>query len=235
MIATIALGLILAENSAVVPVARTTKDWVDRHTAQKALTSTGEKFQLALVGDSITHGWGGRPQPAAQWAGGAPELYDSLFGPYQPVNLGISGDRTQHVLWRLDDGVLDGVNPKVCMVMIGTNNMGGNTEAEIADGVVAVVMKLREKAPKTRVLLSSILPRETEVGEVRKKVDRTNALLAERSWPEWVTYVDCGSGFLEADGRMKPGLMPDQLHPNKAGYDVWGKMIRPELTRLMSD
>lgn len=235
MIAAVVLGLVWVENSAVVPVARTGADWENRHAAQKALTSSGEKFQLALVGDSITHGWGGRPQPGAQWAGGAPELYDSLFGPYQPVNLGISGDRTQHVLWRLDDGVLDGVNPKVCMVMIGTNNMGSNSEAEIAEGVVAVVMKLREKAPKTKVLLSSILPRETEVGEVRKKVDRTNGLLAKYEWPTWVTYVDCGPGFLEADGRMKAGLMPDQLHPNKAGYEVWGAAIRPVLTKMMGN
>jgi lysophospholipase L1-like esterase len=208
--------------------------WVNRHKAHKELAKSGRRFDLVLVGDSITHGWGGEPRPNANWKGAAANHYDALFGPYRPINLGISADRTQHVLYRLDDGAMDGVNPKVCMVMIGTNNIGTNSEVEIAAGVKAVVMKLREKAPRTKVLLCSILPRETEVGTIRKKVAGTNAILAAERWPDWVTYVDCWPGFLEADGRMKPGLMPDQLHPNAAGYLVWGDAIEVPLRRLMN-
>jgi lysophospholipase L1-like esterase len=233
MIAAICLTLALVENTALVPVARTDQGWVDRHAAQMKSAKSGEKFELALIGDSITHGWGGMPLPGENWKGQDPEGYDSLFGPYKPINLGISGDRTQHVLYRLDAGVMDGMNPKGCMVMIGTNNMGSNTEAEIAEGVEAVILKIHEKAPKAKILLCSILPREWENGPVRKKVKATNDILAKMKWGDYVSYVPCWDGFLNEDNRMIEGLMPDQLHPNKAGYGVWAEMIRPTLRKIM--
>jgi len=235
MIAAICLTLAWVENSAVVPAPRTDQGWIDRHAAQMKLAKSGEKFELALVGDSITHGWGGLPVPGENWKGQDPEGYDALFGPYKPINLGIGGDRTQHVLYRLDAGVLDGMNPRGCMVMIGTNNMGSNTEEEIAAGVEAVVLKLHEKAPKAKILLCSILPREWENGAMRKKVAATNAILAGKKWGDYVSYVPCWDGFLSEDQRMIEALMPDQLHPNKAGYEVWAGMIRPTLKKLMEN
>ena len=234
MIASLCLALALVENSAVVPVSRENEEWwTTRHNAVLKELESDKKYELALIGDSITHGWGGVPQPNDTWKGVAPDLYDSLFGPYKPLNMGFSGDRTQHVLWRLDHGSLDGQDWKACMVMIGTNNMGSNTPAEIAEGVEAVVNKIHEKAPKAKVLLCSILPREWANGDVRKKVAATNAILAAEEWPEWVSYVPCWDGFLNEDNRMIEGLMPDQLHPNDKGYEVWAEMIRPTLKKLM--
>mgnify|MGYP001356710293 CR=1 FL=1 len=233
MIAAVAALIALAENTAIKPEPRGDAWWTTRHQQALDLIKSGRKIELALIGDSITHGWGGLPQPNEPWKGVAPDLYDKLFGPYNPINLGFSGDRTQHVLWRLDNGELDGYKPKVCMVMIGTNNMGSNSPEEIAEGVTAVVDKIHAKAPEAKVLLCSILPREWENGEIRKKVAATNAILAKQKWGDYVAYTPCWDGFLNEDNRMIEGLMPDQLHPNDKGYEVWAEMIRPTLKRLM--
>lgn len=233
MLAAFAAFLALADNSALNPVPRGDAWWTGRHQQVLDIIKSGQTIEMALIGDSITHGWGGQPQPNETWKGAAPDLYDKLFGPYHPINLGFSGDRTQHVLWRLDNGELDNYKPKVCMVMIGTNNMGTNTPEEIAEGVTAVVEKIHAKAPAAKVLLCSILPREWENGDVRKKVAATNEILAKHKWADYVAYTPCWDGFLNEDNRMIEGLMPDQLHPNDKGYEVWADMIRPTLKKLM--
>jgi len=231
--ALLALSL-LQQNSAIIPVNRTDAGWMTRHEDIVKLAKSGEKFDLALIGDSITHGWGGRPLPNAQWKGVAPDQYDALFGPYKPLNLGISGDRTQHVLWRLDNGEFDGVNPRVCMIMIGTNNVGSNTSAEIFEGISKIVDKVHEKAPKSRVLIIGILPRDFEITENRKKNDAVNELIAKKAWPAFVTYQNVNKAFLDSEGKMSASVMPDALHPNAAGYKIWGDEIKPTLAKLFA-
>ncbi|HQZ27671.1 MAG TPA: GDSL-type esterase/lipase family protein, partial [Verrucomicrobiales bacterium] len=106
------------------------------------------KAQLVFLGDSITAGWGGQRA-----------IWDEAFGAYTPVNFGIGGDRTQHVLWRITHGELDGIKPKAVVLMIGTNNAGGNTAEEIAQGVIAIVKTIREKQPQAKILLLAVFPR----------------------------------------------------------------------------
>ena len=234
MISTLLTTLLLTQNSAVVPANKLNEEWWDkRHQAVISEVNSNKQFELALIGDSITHGWGGIPYPNDTWKGVAPSHFDEVFGKYKPLNMGFSGDRTQHVLWRLDNGSLGKQNWKVCMVMIGTNNMSVNTPQEIAEGVVAITKKIHDKAPSAKVLLCSILPREHEVGEIRKKVAETNQILGNTLWPSYVEYVPCWDEFLRSDGIMKDGLMPDQLHPNAEGYKVWGDIVSPILEKLM--
>ncbi|MBX3112983.1 MAG: hypothetical protein KF836_00300 [Fimbriimonadaceae bacterium] len=235
MISALLAASFLQQNSAVVPVNRSDAGWTARHEEMVKLAKSGEKFELVLIGDSITHGWGGRPQPNAQWKGVAPDHYDELFGPYKPLNLGISGDRTQHVLWRLDNGELEGVNPKVCMIMIGTNNVGSNTSAEVFEGISKIVDKVHEKSPKSKVLIIGILPRDFEITENRKKNDAVNEMIEKKSWPAYVTYQNVNKGFLDSEGKMSPSVMPDALHPNAAGYKIWGDAIKPTLAKLFSE
>lgn len=234
MISALLAVSLLQQNSATVPVNRTHADWVARHEAMVALAKSGEKFDLVLIGDSITHGWGGRPSPAAQWKGVAPEHYDEVFGKYKPLNLGISGDQTQHVLWRLNNGAMDGVNPKVAMIMIGTNNVGANTATETFEGISHIVDKVHEKAPKAKVLIIGILPRDFEVTANRKKNDDINMMLESKKWPVYVTYQNVNKGFLNAEGKMSASVMPDSLHPNAEGYKIWGEAIKPTLAKLFA-
>ena len=133
------------------------KNFVTRHEgfmAQKErLLKHGKMPQLVLVGDSITDGWHN---------GEGRDILEAWYGQYFPYNIGIGGDRTQHVLWRLDKGEVDGIAPKVAVLMIGTNNLGGNTNEEIAAGVTKIVNELKEKLPHTKVLLLAIFPRGME-------------------------------------------------------------------------
>ena len=135
-------------HSAVTPEPKSGR-WMERHHRFNERVTQGD-VDLIFIGDSITHGWEGKG--AAVW--------ERFYGHRNAVNLGISGDRTQHVIWRLDHGNVDGIRPKVAVVMIGTNNSGKrNTAAEIVDGVTAVVAKLREKLPRTKIVVLDIFPR----------------------------------------------------------------------------
>src|SRR5688572_13147357 len=116
----------------------------DRHKMlnQRAVEA-GEKAKVVFIGDSITEGW----------EKDGKEVWAKYYAPRNAVNLGIGGDRTQHVLWRLDNGNIEGIKPKLAVLMIGTNNASSNSSEQIADGVTAIVKKLREKLPETKVLV----------------------------------------------------------------------------------
>lgn len=180
---------------------------------------------VAFVGDSITEGWEG--------AGRA--VWDARFAPLGAINLGISGDRTEHVLWRFRRGDYDGLHPAAAVVMIGTNNLGsGHAPEQVADGVRAIVDEMRDRWPSARVLLLGVFPRgQAQSDAFREQVRALNSRLKGVADDRRVFFKDIGAGFLEPDGALSPEVMPDFLHLSERGYGIWADAIAQDLARLL--
>ncbi|SDR92651.1 GDSL-type esterase/lipase family protein [Opitutus sp. GAS368] len=191
---------------------------------------------VLFLGDSITEGWGK-----------APHIWEHYFGKYQPANFGIGGDQTQHVIWRIENGELDGISPKVVVLMIGTNNSASHTGEQIADAVKKIIDLTRTKIPGVKVLLLAILPRdarrntdglitEAAIEDAGKRVaanDRANDLLAKLGDGVNVRFLNTNAIFLGRDGKIPWTIMPDQLHPTAAGYQLWAEAIEKPLAEMM--
>ena len=202
------------------------KSFLARHEGfLKDLKAANGKVGLLFVGDSITDGWRGRGK----------EVFAKTYDKDEPLNIGIGGDRTQHVIWRLQNGEVDGINPKVAVLMIGTNNLGGNTNEEIVKGVTKVVDTLHEKLPHTKVLLLAIFPRgEKADNQWRSRLTAINEELAKLDdGGKTVKYLDIGPKFLAENGDLPKEIMPDFLHPNANGYQIWADAMQPTLDELM--
>lgn len=182
------------------------------------------KVGLLFLGDSITAGWGSTE-----------DIWYRYFGRYKPANFGVSGDRTQHVLWRIQQGELGGIQPRVIVLMIGTNNTGADSATGIAKGITAIVGTLREKQPKAKILLLGILPRGKKASSnpYRDKINQANDIISRLHDGKRIHYLDIGNHFLLTDGSISAEIMPDYLHPSVAGYKIWADAIAPKLTELM--
>ena len=215
-------------HSAVVAAPRPDKGWQDRAKLLDERIKQTPDTELLFIGDSITQGWEG---------GGAKEIWAQYYAPRKAVNLGIGGDRTQHVLWRLENAPLDGVKPKAAVIMIGTNNSNGedNTPGQIADGVAAIVKKLRERLPNTKILLLGIFPRSENFSPQRGKLTQINQVLAKLDDGKNVAYLDIGHRFLNSDGILPAEIMPDYLHLSAKGYQIWADSIDPKLAELLGE
>lgn len=212
------------QHSAVKPEPRE-GGWVKRHESFNARIKQG-KVDLLMIGDSITQGW----------EGAGKEAWKKHYERRNAVNLGIGGDRTQHVLWRLDNGNIEGVEPKLAVLMIGTNNSGSNSSEEIADGVRAIVEKLRTKLPKTKVLVLAVFPRGANNDDARRKVNAgANERIAKLADDKDVFFLDIGPKFLAADGTLSREIMPDLLHLSPQGYQIWAEAIEPHVAKLMGE
>lgn len=208
-----------------VPAARQDEWWQQRHAkyleeVKKAREGAG--VDLIFLGDSITEGWGEN----AAWK--------KYYGPRKALNLGIGGDQTQHVLWRIQNGELVGLHPKAVMLMIGTNNMGSNPAEEIAEGVEAIVAELQKTLPETDVLLLGIFPRGEKPDDTRKKLTDVNARISKLDGGK-VHYLDIGSSFVNPDGTISKDIMPDYLHLSDKGYELWAAAVDPSLKKLLKE
>jgi len=211
-------------NDAIVPVPRDA-NWMKRHDSFNERVKQGNA-DLVFIGDSITQGW--------ERAGKA--AWDEFYGKRNAVNLGIGGDRTQHVLWRLDNGNIEGIQPKLAVVMIGTNNSGTNTSEQIAEGVKLIVEKLRNKLPNTKVLILAIFPRGENKDDAKRKVNEgANAIIQKLADNKQVYYLDIGPKFTAADGALSREVMPDLLHLNEKSYHTWAESIEPKVKELMGE
>lgn len=211
-------------NDAVVPAPRE-GGWMKRHESFNERVKKGN-VDLLLIGDSITQGW----------EGAGKKVWEEFYAKRNAVNLGIGGDRTQHVLWRLDHGNVEGIKPKAAVLMIGTNNSGSNTSEQIAAGVKAIVDKLKEKLPETKVLVLAIFPRGATKDDSRRKVNAgANELIAKLADGKQVFYQDIGQKFLKEDGTLSKEIMPDLLHLNEASYRIWAEAIEPKVKELMGE
>lgn len=199
--------------------------WLKRHEGFVAIAKKGG-VDLLFLGDSITDGW----------RGGGRAVWDKNFAPLKAANFGIGGDQTQHVLWRLQNGELDGIKPKLAVLMIGTNNLrAGNKDEEIVDGIQAIIKELQKKSPSTKLLLLGIFPRGMKAEDpFRAHIKHINSIIAK--WDDGgktIKYLDIGDKFLEADGTLPKSIMPDALHPNAKGYEIEAEAILPTVKAML--
>lgn len=221
------LFLIVQDLPGAQPVPRDA-GWKKRHEGFVAEARKGD-IDLLFLGDSITDAWR---------SGKAKAIWDEQFAPLKAANFGISGDRTQHVLWRIQNGELEGIQPKVVVLMIGTNNIGQrNPEppASAVAGIKAIVREIHSRSPKTRILLLGVFPRSEKPDHPhRAQIKEINAEIARLDdGGRTVKYLDIGEKFLQPDGTISKDVMPDFLHLTEAGYRIWAKGIRSTVLELM--
>lgn len=214
----------LAENTAAIPVPRDQPKWLAR---QQSINENVKKgpVDVLWIGDSIVQNWEKQGKP----------VWDKYYAHRNAVNLGISGDRTEHVLWRLDHGNIEGVSPKLAIVMIGQNNGGSNTAEEIGEGVCAIVTKLRQKLPNMKILLLAIFPRAEKPNDERIVLAKANEIASKMADDQFVYYLDITKIFLRPDGAIPSSLMPDFEHPSLEGHRIWAEAIEPMVSKLMGD
>ncbi|MCC6699740.1 MAG: GDSL family lipase [Candidatus Hydrogenedentes bacterium] len=213
-----------AENTAIVPVPGEGDNWTRRNDAINARVKEGN-VDLIYIGDSIVQHWDA--QGKAVW--------DHYYAKRNAVSMGISGDRTEHVLWRLTHGNIEGISPKLAIVMIGQNNGPFNTGEEIGAGVTAIVQILREKLPNTKILLLAIFQRREKPTDERAVLDKANEIAAKLADNKVIFYMDVNYLFLRPDGSIPASLMPDFEHPNEEGHRIWAEAIEPKVAELMGD
>ncbi len=218
-------------HSAIKPVPKS-RFWLRRHQTFVKIARRG-KVDVLFLGDSITDAWGGEGHnPNANGA----QIFKDEFVPMGAANFGISGDRTQHVLWRLQNGELKGIQPKVVMLMIGTNNSNGNdnTAEEIADGVKAIVKEIHKQSPKTKVLLLAVFPRGAKPNKQREKISKVNQIISKLDDDgKTVKYLDIGKEFMTEKGEIPKDIMYDFLHLTKKGYRIWADAVKGSIKDLL--
>lgn len=218
------------KNVAVIPVPRTGAI-TNRQTLvlERAKEAPGD-YDIEFIGDSITQGW----------EGAGKNVWQELGDKYKIINMGVSGDRTEHVLWRFEQGQLDGIKAKVAVVMIGTNNSNKNkdgaeaySDSDILEGVTAIVNEIRRRQPATKILLLGIFPRGKTFNAQRGRLLEINQALARLADGQHIFFLDFGSQFIENNGDISPGMMRDALHPGEKGYRIWAAAMEPELKKLI--
>jgi lysophospholipase L1-like esterase len=205
-------------------------DWTKRHEAAVSLMKERQP-EIVLIGDSITHFWGGDPVGGRRTGA---EVWDRFFSGRRVVNLGYGWDRTENVLWRLTHGEFDNVTPRVVVVMIGTNNVTLNTPEEIGLGITAICHEIHRRSPSSRILLLGIFPRGERPDANRRTIDEINRRIAELDGHDGITYLDLGRHFLADDGSISKDVMYDFLHPSAKGYEIWADAMGPTLERLLA-
>ena len=183
------------------------------------------RIGLLFLGDSITDGWRGSGR----------KTFEEYYDKYDAANFGIGGDRTEHILWRIDHGELDDIHPKVVVLMIGTNNLG--TQQSVEDTVAGIkcdVNAIHEKLPNAKILLLAVFPRGHSADDhFRDQIKQVNEQIEQLDGKDNVTFLDINKEFLEKDGVLSRFVMPDYLHPNEVGYQIWAKAMQPTLEKLM--
>lgn len=190
-------------------------DWLYRF--QGNLEKYKGPHDMIWEGDSITDGW----------QGGGKGVWAAHFGKIKIADFGISGDQVQHVLWRVQHGQLDGQDPKLVMIMIGTNNLGQDPK-DVAEGIKMLIGEYETRCPHAQILLLGIFPRSLNAADApRDWIKKVNAVISGYESDKRVTYLDFGDQFLQPDGTLPTDIMPDHLHPNAKGYEIWAKAITP--------
>ena len=206
----------------VVPTTQQGPWWMNLHRQFVDRAKQG-KVDLLFLGDSITQGWHEN------------EVWKRFYGPRNAANFGIGGDRTQHVLWRIQNGELEGIEPKVVVLMIGTNNANNATADEIAQGITAIVEELRKRLPRAKVLLLGIFPRGEKPNPLREKLAAVNAKIAGLDDGSHVKFLDIGQAFASPDGTISREIMPDFLHLSRKGYRIWADAMEPTLWSMLDE
>ena len=233
-------------NTAIIAVSKIEEDgydWWGRHNDILKVKDSLNP-EIVLIGNSITHFWGGNYPPLKNADGtsrkpNGPNSWQATFKNHRVLNLGFGWDRTQNVLWRLDNGELDGLDPKLVIIHIGTNNTSEtknarmNTAIEIVEGISAIYRYVRSKVPKAKIILMQIMPREEMPDNPRRiLINETNQLLKKFASENTITLLDISSNMLTSDGILTKKITPDFCHPNDAGYQIWGDALRPYINSI---
>ena len=203
--------------------------WIPRHAAKLAERKAMKQVDLLMIGDSITHGW--EDKGKATW--------DKYYGDRNALNLGFSGDRTEHVIWRFQNGAIDDISPKLAVIMIGTNNTGHRKEIadQTADGIKRVIDELKLRLPNTKVLLLDVFPRglneEDELRQINTEINEIIKGFASEKSGIW--FLSIGDNFLDEAGVLPKSIMPDLLHPNASGYEIWAEAMEPMVKQLLGE
>lgn len=225
-----------APPSTIVPVTQSREfphyDWTTRHAAILA-TVKKRNPQLLFIGDSITHFFGGEPHDVGD---NGKNVWAKYYEPRNPANLGYGWDRVENVLWRVTVGhEVDNCSPKAAVIMIGTNNVGLNTPADIALGIQKICEAIHARLPNTKILLLAVFPRGKKPDAAREKIAEINKIIAKLDGQNNITYLDFGAKFLADDGTLADDIMPDFLHPNEKGYQIWAEAMEPTLKKLLGE
>lgn len=230
----ITAALPLAANTAIEPEAKPGEGWQRFH--QRFLERARQgNIDILFLGDSITQYWEdpGRGLP----------VWQRVFLPRQAANFGINADRIQNVLWRIANGEAEGFSPKVVVLLIGTNNTGlekdkvtpRNSTEEVVEGIGTVVAALQSRFPQAKILLLGLLPRGKKGAPQYDQIGKINRGISALDNGSKVRYLDIGPSFLDAQGEVKAELMPDLLHPNTQGYEVFASAIEKPLENLLAE
>ncbi len=230
--AVLTISSVQAGNTAAEPVVKPDNaPWLARHLEFVEVVKNTKDCQVLFLGDSITDYWRTK----------ALDIWNANFAPLGAVNLGLAGDRTQHLLWRLHNGELGALRPKVIVLMIGTNNIGlekdkktvRNATEEIAGGIKANVDYLRGQLPDAKILLLAVFPRGAKDSPARQQVADINQIISRLADNQHIFYLDIGDKFLDPDGSIPKKVMPEMLHPTKQGYQIWADAIKDPLAKLL--
>jgi N-acetylglucosamine-6-sulfatase len=212
-------------NSAIIPHSRGDETWWRDRDREKNNRLKEGNIDLAFIGDSITQGWEGNGK----------QVWESYYGARKAVNLGFGGDRTEHVIWRLTKGAWNQIKPKVAVLMIGTNNTGHKMQdpSQTAAGIERILNILKERSPKTKVLLLGVFPRGKAPHDRGRVINQgINQIIRRLADNDRVHYMDLGDHFLQSDGDLPASIMPDALHLNEEGYRIWAEAMEPKLKEL---
>lgn len=228
-------ALLLAQAPAAAPANPANQPFFNarnepRHMRFVEIAQAGN-IDLLFVGDSITD-WFYWPRGQNPATGG--DIWKAAFGSMKPANFAIAGDTTQGVLWRMQNGELEGFKAKLIVLMLGTNNINRNPSDEIVDGDRLIIEEFKKRQPQAKILLLGIFPRTMAAdAPVRATIKDINLKLEKLADNKQVFYMDIGSKFLTTDGTLTTEIMPDGLHPSAKGYQVWADAILPQVKNLM--
>lgn len=214
--------------AACIPAARSKPaNWMSRHETFVEQAKQGG-VDILFMGDSITDFWRSRGS----------NVWNEYYAPRHAANFGIGGDRTQHVLWRIEHGELAGIHPKVTVLMIGTNNSNSDSATNIALAIKMIVDDIHAKIPDTKILLLAIFPRNkpTDKPDQMRTIHQVNEMIAQYDdGGKTVKFLDLSQDFLGPDGKVHSDVMSDFLHPTEKGYQIWAKAMEPALDSMMSN
>jgi beta-glucosidase len=201
--------------------------WMERHECTVARLRQG-RVDLLFIGDSITQGWeeDGRP------------VWDVFYQRRHALNLGYNGDQTDNVLWRLQNGELDGISPKLAVVMIGTNNATRREDPpeETAAGIQAILTSLRRRLPDTKILLLAVFPRGLSADDRLRQINNAvNERLPALADQRHVHFLNLNRRFLDENGGLPEDMMPDALHPSERGYRLWAEGMEDTIKTLLGE
>ncbi|WP_164078328.1 GDSL-type esterase/lipase family protein [Alteromonas facilis] len=201
--------------------------WMSRHQQKlQDIKRIGDKIRLVFIGDSIIEGW--ETKALSNW--------QKAFSHYGPLNLGFGGDRTEHVLWRLNNGELSGYTAHAIVLLIGTNNTGHRQDPadQTAAAISDIINTIQNQQPHAHIILHSLLPRaKRPTHRLRQLNESINALIAPLADNPCISWKNINHLFLDDTGLMLDGVMDDYLHPNAEQYPRWANELLPDIDELI--